>query len=429
MRVLVTGANGFIGAHVAEALRAAGHETVSAVRRPAAEELAHESAIACDFAVDADPAIWEPRLAGVDAVVNCAGILRETRADRFQSIHVDAPLALFRACAAKGVRRVIQLSALGEPVDGEFIASKHRCDAALSGLDLDWLVLRPGLVYSTDDAHGGTALLRAMAALPGWLVVPGDGAHLLRPVAIDDLACAIVNGLHARTGTGEVIEIVGPEVLTLRDYLLAWRKWFGLEAGWVSAAPAFLVRAAAALGELLGRGPLCRVIVNLLQRRRIGAAQAPARTEAMLGRRPMALAEALRRRPCRAQDLLHARWYLLRWALILTLALVWIGSGLVGCLLLSDDPAQLLPGWPPATVRVATLATSIADLGLGLALLTGRGTRPILILMLLMVCGYTLSIGSLAPQHWLDPFGGLLKNLPIAAALGVLLAMDGRRRP
>src|SRR6476659_4142868 len=119
MRVLVTGANGFIGARVVAGLRDAGHAVVAAQRLALAAD-----AIACDFARDIAAETWKPRLAGIDAVVNCAGILRETSGDTFARVHVDAPLALFRACAATGVRRVIQLSALGEAEDGEFIASK-----------------------------------------------------------------------------------------------------------------------------------------------------------------------------------------------------------------------------------------------------------------------------------------------------------------
>ena len=78
----------------------------------------------CENAVDALDAwrgelkehpveVWLPRLAGVDAVVNAAGLLRESGAQRFDTVHVAAPTALFDACARCGVRRVVQVSALG----------------------------------------------------------------------------------------------------------------------------------------------------------------------------------------------------------------------------------------------------------------------------------------------------------------------------
>ncbi|HSE12239.1 MAG TPA: NAD-dependent epimerase/dehydratase family protein [Rudaea sp.] len=428
MRVLVTGANGFIGAHVVAALGEAGHETVGAVRAPSAASIANGTEVACDFARDLEPQIWLPRLAGIEAVVNCAGILRETRHDTFRSVHVDAPIALFRACAMAGARRVIQLSALGEPDDGEFIASKHRADQALSELDLDWLVLRPGLVYSAHGAYGGTRLLRAIAALPGVLVVPGDGRQELRPVAAGDLAAAVVAALTHPQRRGEIVEIVGPEILALRDYLLAWREWFGLRTAAIVTVPRPLVDFTVAWADRYGNGPLCRVIANLLERRRVGGADAPQRTRALLGRAPLALAAVLAQRPCQAQDLLAARWYMLRHFLLCAIALLFIGSGLVGHALALAAARATLPDWPPALVEGAKLAGGMADLGLGLLLLTGRARRTILALMLVMVVGYTMVIGASVPAHWLDPLGGLLKNLPIAAILIVLLAMEPRRR-
>ncbi len=427
MRVLVTGANGFIGPSVVAGLHAAGHEVVAAMRRCAPAAGAH-SVIACEFSRDVDTEIWKQRLAGIDAVVNCAGILRETGTDTFQRVHVDAPLALFRACAASGVRRTIQLSALGEPDDGEFIASKHRCDRALAELDLDWLVLRPGLVYSAHGAYGGTTLLRALAAMPGMLLLPSDGSQAICPITLEDLVAAIVAALAQPQRRAQIIELVGPMRLTLREYLLAWRTWFGLKATRVVATPRWMSNVAVAFGEWWGRGPLCRVIANLLERERVGSADASAQTQALLGRAPATLAQVLAQRPSDSRDLLQARWYLARPLLLAALAIVWIGSGMVGFSLSHAVATAALPGWPEAFVRVAALLGSLANIVLGFTLLTGWATRRVLGLMLVTVLGYTLLIGIGAPMHWLDPFGGLLKNISIVALIAVLLALDTDRR-
>ena len=425
MRVLVTGANGFLGSRIVAALRDAGHEPVLAVRNAASR--GETAALACDMARDVDVRTWAPRLAGIEAVVNCAGILREARNDTFQRVHVDAPLALFHACVTSGVRRVIQVSALGDPADGEFIASKQRCDSALSALDLDWLVLRPGLVYSAHGAYGGSTLLRAMAALPAVMLLPRDGSQVLQPLAAEDLAQLVVAGLARPCVRGEIVQAVGPEVLTLRSYLAAWRAWFGLRSAYAVATPRALVEATIAAGQAWGRGPVCRVIANLLERRRIGAADAPARMHALLGVAPRTLQQALRERPAQWPDLLEARWYVVRPLLLCVLAALWIASGLTG---LATPPAlaqQQLPTLPAALVAPLALATSAADILLGVLLVFGIRVRVVLALMLVMVLAYTLAISVLAPSHWLDPFGGVLKNVPLAALLAALLVLEPRR--
>ncbi|TLY51763.1 MAG: SDR family oxidoreductase [Gammaproteobacteria bacterium] len=420
MRVLLTGAHGFIGGFIATALREAGHSVIAAVRSPRG---AHE--IACDFAHDVDPAVWLPRLAHIDAVVNCAGILCETATQKFAAVHVDAPVALFRACVQARVRKVVQLSALGEPEDGEFIASKHRADATLATLDLDWTVLRPGLVYSASGAYGGTALLRALAALPLFFL-PQQGAQKLRPIAAEDVGLAVVAALDAGGAAREIVQLVGPQALSFGDYLRAWRAWFGLKPAFELHMPRVLVNATVACGEALTAGPVCRVIANLLQRERVGAADAGVRMTTQLALVPRSLDAALAQRPSTPSDLRDAQLYTSMPALRIAFALLWIASGLLGLGLSAATLQAMVPDWPPAFAQWLGRATGVLDLLLGLSLLFGVQVRRVERLMLAMVLAYTAGIGLFAPQHWLDPFGGLLKNLVLIAALWLLLALEPR---
>ncbi|MDH3918400.1 MAG: NAD(P)H-binding protein, partial [Rhodospirillales bacterium] len=179
MRILVTGACGFIGGHITSALIAAGHRVVCCVRDPARARrmFPGQVALACDFNRDTEAACWRPRLEDVDAVINCAGILQSRPGQSIAAIHGKAPKALFDACLAAGVRRVIQISALGaEPQAGTAYAlSKHEADLHLLSLPLDGTVVQPSLAYTPAGSYGGTSLFRALAALP-WLVpVVGRG--------------------------------------------------------------------------------------------------------------------------------------------------------------------------------------------------------------------------------------------------------------
>ena len=76
---------------------------------------------------------------------------------------------------------------------------------------------------------------------------------------------------------------------------------------------------------------------------------------------------------------------------------------------------------------LAVRAVSLLDLVLGLAVLWPRTRRLALWAMLASVVGYTVVIGLGWPQVWLEPYGGLLKNLIVLPALGLLLAAQDRR--
>jgi uncharacterized protein YbjT (DUF2867 family) len=211
MKILLTGAGGFIGRHLLNVLQHQGHEVVAMSKRTGG-----------DFNTRLNSEDWLPELAGVEAVINCVGIISESATRSFQTIHIDAPIALFRACVTSGVRRVIQISALGADAQATsaFHLSKLAADDALRKLPLDWFILRPSLVVGT----GCKSLIwfRRMAAWP-VLALPGKGEQLLQPVHIRDLLSVVQKCLDPCVTPGVTIDVVGPEVFTFRRWMLLLR--------------------------------------------------------------------------------------------------------------------------------------------------------------------------------------------------------------
>ena len=428
MRVLVTGGTGFIGSRIVVALLEAGHVPVLAVRAGSAPgRFAGLSRVACDFGRDLDPSHWRPRLSGIDAVVNCAGILRERGADRFESVHVAAPRALYAACVETGVRRVVQISALGDPTDGEFVASKHRGDAELLRTGLSATVLRPSLVYSTEGSYGGSSLLRAFAALP-VIALPGAGEQRVQPISAQDVGAAVVATLARRDDAPQCLELVGPEVMGLREYLAQWRAWLGLGPARFLAVPRRLARFGAWLGERSGRGPLGMTMWRMLERGNVGAEDALPRLQSHLGLTPQPVSLALAQRPAHSADRWHARLYFQMPLLRAVLGATWVASGIVGFLVPTAQITALFAhtGLSDAVALALARGGAAVDLLLGAALLIGWRPRLTLALMIVSVVIYTGFIGLLLPQAWLDPFGGLLKNLAILSALGLAYATAER---
>ncbi len=243
MKVLLTGADGFIGRRVNMALRAAGHEVVPASR-------AH----GVDFNRMREPSTWRPRLEGVEAAINAVGIIAESRGQRFAALHLEAPAALFRACVEGGVRRVIQISALGADARAftAYQRSKLAADEVLRSLPLEWFVLRPSLVYGPGGRSA--ALFERLASLP---VVPlvGGGAQRIQPVHIDDVAAAVLACLTA-SPPGRTIDVVGPEAMTFAEWLRRLRARRGVRPARALRVP---------LGLALGAARVARHVVPLLQ--------------------------------------------------------------------------------------------------------------------------------------------------------------------
>jgi nucleoside-diphosphate-sugar epimerase len=205
MRVVVTGASGFIGRAVVPALRARGHEAV-ALDRAAIGDLAVFSG-------------WSAQLAGADAVVHLAALAHSRDVDeaRLRAVNVDAALALGRAAADAGVRMLFMSSVkvLGEETPGRafddaspaapqdaYARAKADAEAALGAVPgLASTVLRPPLAYGPGVKANFLALLRAVAC--GWPLPFASIDNRRSLIFAGNLADAVVRCLESREAVGK----------------------------------------------------------------------------------------------------------------------------------------------------------------------------------------------------------------------------------
>ncbi len=388
MKVLVTGATGFIGRHVAACLIAAGHEVLIGARdgQRAGRVFPDQHVVACDFTRDLSLEAWSPRLDGVEALVNCVGVLQPRRRATMEAVHLTATAALFDACAAAGVRRVIHVSALGvdSGIDLHYATSKLAADAHLQGLDLDWTILRPSLVYTPSGSYGGTSLLRAQAALPLFVPLPGKGDQPFQPVFMDDLTDGIRRLLEDGKGIGEIIPVTGPEPVSIREILVRFRRWLGLGRAWPMPIPMPLMRLLARLGDLVGGGPLTTTSLRMIEQ---GNAAPPVHFTRVTGILPRRFDDVLAQHPAHVQDRWHARLYFLRPALRFVLGVLWVLGGFwyLSPYLPCPGPAIVEPPYYCARpLSPEVLLYAFAALS-GLFLITNLGRRLVLQLQLIVV--------------------------------------------
>jgi len=427
MRVLLNGANGFIGRHILAGLEAAGHDVVAAVRDPDALRRPDLKTLRIDFNRDTDSVVWAQRLAGFDAVINCAGVLQSSPGQSVQAIHAAAPIALFEGAKAAGVRRVIQISAISaEPGAGtEYAETKLAADEHLKRMDLDWVIVRPSLVYAA-GAFGGTALMRALAALPLHIPLVGAGEQRFQPVHMNDVVACVVSLLGANIRINkQVIDPVGPDVVTYRQLLVDYRAWLGMAPVPTLAMPMPLIRIASRIGDVFG-GPLS---TTALKQMNFGNTGDHARYVAATGLQPISWRDGLAHHPAQWQDRWHARLYFMRPALRFMLALMWLVSGIVGFFY---PPALLagmamVTGLSAETLHLFGIAGCFADLLLGVLVLA-RWRPPLLAgIQIALIAGYTVFLSWAVPSLWMDPFGPLLKNLPIIVAVWTWAVLEQDR--
>lgn len=416
MIVLVTGATGFIGRHLVAALTAAGHVVMEATRGAAGA-----NQVDIDFTRDLNARDWAGKLVRVEAVVNAVGILREHGAQTFERIHTRAPQALFAACAAAGVQRVVQISALGADHGATgYFSSKRAADDYLAALPLRWTIVQPSLVYG----EGGTSarLFNLLASLP-ITPLPAGGAQRVQPIHIDDLVEAVVNLLVRSEYDRQRIALVGPESLSLRDLLTQLRTAMGLQRTWNIVIPSWLMRAGARFAELSSRSLLDRDTLSMLQ---MGNTADPATTQRLLHRSPRPVSEFVPHAQRSAiQTQAKLSWLLP--SLRISIALVWLWTGAVSLGLYPREASfELLArtGAPGSLFPLLLYGAATLDFALGAATLLLRKRRVLWLIQIALIATYTLIVTIKLPEYWLHPYGPILKNLPMLAAIYVLYELE-----
>ena len=434
MRILLTGASGFIGQHLLQALLAEGHEVVCAVRTVKPSSDPRLSFIHADFTKDTDKSAWLARLSDIDAVINTVGIFRENGAQTFDRLHVQAPRALFAACAeSHDVHMVVQLSALGADAqaDTAYHLSKKAADDYLATLPLRAAIVQPSLVYGSDGTSA--RVFKALAAMP-FAVRFGDAPQLVQPIHVDDLVAAIVALLRRRLyvdrdgaaspGTVQRIALVGPQALPFTDYLAALRSAMGMHRLRVLRLPGSIARGMARFGRWLPGGLLDPEALRMLDR---GNTDDPGPTLRLLGRpaRPIA-AFVTDPRAERARAKLDWLLPILR----ISIALVWIVTAFVSAFVYPvAESYELLArtGIPEPLRPLMLYGASAFDLLLGIGILFVKRRRWLWLAQLGLIGFYTVVIAFKLPEFLVHPYGPLSKNLPMLAAIWLLYQLEDER--
>jgi uncharacterized protein YbjT (DUF2867 family) len=358
----------------------------------------------------------------MDAVVNAVGIIQETGSNTFSALHRDAPRALFEACQAAGVRKVMQISALGADAGARsrFHLTKKAADDYLAGLDLDWTILLPSIVYGPRGKS--FALFKALAALP-LIPLVGDGRQQVQPIYVEDLAQAVVSLLEQLGPMQRRLAAVGPQVITVQELLETLRTWLSLPPTRPLRLPVPLLRAGAKTIDRLGRGQATETLDMLLRGNTADVQPFVGAT----GVQPRSLTEVLRVTPSLQQDRWHAHLYFLRPLLRLSIAFIWLATGIISAFVYPAAESYALlarvgiHGW---LAPVALYGAAALDFALGLGTLLRYRVRLMGIAQLAVLTGFSIIIALWLPEFWLHPFGPLTKNVPLAAAILVMIALE-----
>jgi len=217
MKIFVAGGTGFLGGHLLKELQAGGDSVrLLAHSRNTLEE--DVDLVTGDITL---PESFEQNLKGCDAVINLVGIIREfpSKGITFKRLHVQATANLLAATQKSGVRRYLQMSALGTRSDAvsDYHKTKWEAEELVRGSALEWTIFRPSLIFGPEDAF--VNMLAAQLRLAPVMPVIGSGSYRLQPIHADDVARCFAMALKMPETAGQHYNLCGNDRLSYEELL------------------------------------------------------------------------------------------------------------------------------------------------------------------------------------------------------------------
>ncbi|MCL2713511.1 MAG: SDR family oxidoreductase [Alphaproteobacteria bacterium] len=434
--ILLLGASGLIGRFVTDDLRARGFRVIGVARSLSrAQKMSPLDLELPLLAMDVTGWMHLISAHAVDVIVNCVGVLQDGPGCNTMAVHRDFVARLLRAISASDrAIRLVQISIPG--IAGEdqtaFATTKREAEGLIAASSVHYAILRPGFVVAP-SAYGGSAMLRALAAMPFDLPA-GDMARRFQPVAVEDVAATVAwlaaHDPEDRSIGGVSWDLMQKEPMTMAEVIGQWRRAYGSDGRLHVAMPEFGIEIAAGCGDLAGRlgwkSPMRSTAIAELRR---GVQGDPLPWIAATGIEPKTLTAMIGQHPATIQDKWFARLFLVKALIIVTLVLFWIVSGFVALFVSYSAAAEILGshGMPPALVDPIAIGTSVIDIIIG-GLIAVRRTSAIgLVAGILVLLGYIVSAAILAPELWIEPLGSLVKIGPAIVLMLVAFLMRDNR--
>ena len=226
MTVLLTGATGYVGSYVLDALLGRGH-AVRALSRDAAPALAARPGVTVAVGDVARRETLAGSVDGVDAVVHLVGIIDETPSEgvTFERVHVDGTRNVVAAARAAGVGRFVHMSANGARADGRsrYQTTKWRAEEVVRGAGFGHaVVFRPSTLFGDpgpDRPEFAKRIWETLVKPFPVLPVFGDGQYALQPVHVRACAEAMAEAVARDASNGAAYCVAGPEEIPYREVL------------------------------------------------------------------------------------------------------------------------------------------------------------------------------------------------------------------
>lgn len=234
MTVAVTGATGFVGSHICEALGQHGHKVRALTRSTKSARSLPRSAEAVIGDLD-NRAALDSLVAKADVCIHLVGIIAQdsSKGATFEKVHVEGTRHIVEACQDAGILRYVHMSALGARANAPSLyhRTKHQAEMIVRASNLAWTIFRPSMIVGPDGEFAEMVAKWVRGKAPPFFFMPyfGEGPmgqgrrYLIQPVDVRDVAELFVRAFETQASVREVYPLGGPDAMTWPEMFYHFR--------------------------------------------------------------------------------------------------------------------------------------------------------------------------------------------------------------
>jgi len=218
-KVVVTGANGFVGKNVRKFLyknevRVLGISRKNFVKYPTETKAQSKNLLEQRL---------QKKLKNYDALVHLIGIGVESSGSTFEEINVNLTKNAIKLCKKSDIKKIIYISGLGVSKNNtsNYFTSKYKAEQEIINSGLDYTIFRASYIIGKTD-HLTKSLSKQMKK--GVIIIPGSGKYQLQPIFVEDVAKIILKSILEKKFSKKILDLVGPRKISFEDFVKLFSK-------------------------------------------------------------------------------------------------------------------------------------------------------------------------------------------------------------
>ena len=218
-KVVVTGANGFVGKNVRKFLYKNKVRVLGISRKNFAKYSTETKAQSKNLLEQR----LQKKLKNYDALVHLIGIGVESSGSTFEEINVNLTKNTIKLCKKSGIKKIIYISGLGVSKNNtsSYFASKYKAEQEIISSGLDYTIFRASYIIGKTD-HLTKSLSKQMKK--GVIIIPGSGKYQLQPIFVEDVAKIILKSILEKKFSKKILDLVGSRKISFEDFVKLFSK-------------------------------------------------------------------------------------------------------------------------------------------------------------------------------------------------------------